>query len=586
MSIAELVPRWPGLPEPDGPIMEGASLRGRSYRMRSHGEADLRASSVMGARGFGGDLEPFLKPTLKRDMPDPRLLRDMDVAAARLAAAVRNRDRIVVFGDYDVDGAASSAVIGRWFAGMGIDVEVYIPDRLTEGYGPTPGAIARATKSGPDLLICVDCGTAAVDVLEAVECDVVVIDHHKQQGELPVITALVNPHRNDDTSELGMLCATALAFLVVVAAERILRDDGDVPAGAPKVRDLLDIVALATVADVVPLIGPSRLFVSKGLEVMIVNPSPGIEALMKVAGIEDASAGRIGFALGPRINAGGRVGAGSSGVDGALGVRLLMAPTLEDATPIAMQLDAMNRERQEVEKKCLEEAMNQAQAQADRGARIIAVFGDGWHPGVVGIVAGRIKERYDVPTLVGALDKGIIKGSGRSMPGFDLGEVIVEAKRRGLLETGGGHAMACGFGCRLEGWQDFAEFLTRKAKWESVPIAVDCIVEGSSVSEDGIESLAMLEPVGQGNPSVKAAISGLRVAGVQQMKNGHVKLSLRHAGGGEIQGLWWRAGDEGFEDILLGMKDVEVIAIGSPKIDEWRGVRRISMELADLVPVP
>lgn len=584
MSIAELVPRWPGLPDPTGSIMDGASLRGRSYQMRGADAAELDAVSVMGARGFNGDLEPFLAPMLGRDMPDPKLLSDMDVAAARLADAVRNRDRVVIFGDYDVDGAASSAVLGRWFAGMGMDVEIYIPDRLSEGYGPTPLAISRALRSRPDLLICVDCGTAAVEVLEGVECDVVVIDHHKQQGDLPLVTALVNPHRNDDTSELGMLCATALCFMTVVAAQAVLREEGGLPDNAPRVKDLLDIVALATVADVVPLIGPSRLFVAKGLEVMDKNPSPGIQALMKVAGIEDVSAGRIGFALGPRINAGGRVGVGSSGSDGALGVKLLMAPTLDDAMPIALQLDAMNRERQEVEKKCLEEAMAQAQEQADRGAQIIAVFGDGWHPGVVGIVAGRIRERFDVPALVGALDKGIIKGSGRSVAGFDLGEVVVEAKRRGLLETGGGHAMACGFGCRLDAWQDYAEFLSRKAKWSAVPIALDCMIGGDGVSMDGIDSLLKMEPFGQGNPAVKAAISGLRVAGIHSLKNGHIKLTLMH-GKKEIQGLWWRARDEGFEDILLGMKDVEVIAIGSPRIDEWNNVRRISMELADLVPV-
>lgn len=584
MSIAELVPRWPGLPDPSGPLMEGASLRGRSYQMRSTDPAELHAISVMEARGFEGDLDPFLRPTLLRDTPDPYLLQDMNVAAVRLANAVRNRERVVVFGDYDVDGAASSAVLGRWFATMGLDIEIYIPDRLSEGYGPTPGAIARALKSRPHLLICVDCGTAAVEVLEKVECDVVVIDHHKQQGDLPLITAVVNPHRNDDTSGLGMLCATALCFLTVMAAQSVLRVDGDLPEGAPSTRELLDIVALATVADVVPLIGPSRLFVAKGLEVMAKNPSPGIQALMKVAGVEDASAGRIGFALGPRINAGGRVGVGSSGSDGALGVRLLMARDIDEAMPIAVQLDGMNRERQEVEKKCLEEAMAQAQVQADKGARIIAVFGDGWHPGVVGIVAGRIKERFDVPALVGALDKGVIKGSGRSVPGFDLGEVVVEAKRRGLLVSGGGHAMACGFGCNLEAWQDYAEFLSRKAKWNPVPIAVDCMVDGQGVSMDGLKTLSMLEPVGQGNPAVKAAIRGLKVDDVHQLKNGHIKLTLAY-GRNKIQGLWWRARDEGFEDVLMGMKDVEVIAIGAPRIDEWNNVRRISMELADLVLV-
>lgn len=584
MSIAELVPRWPGLPEAAGPLLEGPSLRGRSYRMRIDVPVDLRADGILAARGIVGDLEPFLDPQLRRDMPDPDVLLDMVPAANRIAAAVRRRERVVVFGDYDVDGAASSAVIGRWFAGLGMDVAVYIPDRMSEGYGPNALSVGRALSSGADLLICVDCGTSSVDVLESVDCDVVVIDHHKQQGELPAVTAVVNPHRVDDRSGLGMLCATSIAFLVVVAAQRVLREAGDLPADAPPVRDLLDIVALATVADVVPLIGPSRLFVAKGLEVMASRPSPGIAALMTVAGIDDVSSGRIGFALGPRINAGGRVGSGSSSSEGALGVRLLMARTVDEAMPIAQRLDAMNRERQEVEKSCLEEAMAQAQIQFDRGDRIICVFGKGWHPGVVGIVAGRVRERFDVPAMVGALSDGVIKGSGRSVQGFDLGELVVEARRRGLLESGGGHAMACGFGCRLDGWQDFVEFLSRRARWETVPLAIDCLVDGADVSMADVDSLSRLDPVGQGNPSVKAAIAGLRVTGVQQLKNGHVKLSLRH-GGGEIQGLWWRARDEGFEDILLGMTDVEVVAIGSPRVDEWNNVRRVSMELVDLVPV-
>lgn len=582
MSIAELVPRWPALPDPVGSVVDGVSLRGRSYRLRSAGKIDLVAAGIMVARGIEDSPEVFLSPRLDRDMPDPMILKDMQIAADRIASAVLRRERIVIFGDYDVDGASASAVMGRWFAGFGIDVSVYIPDRMTEGYGPTPKAVERAMSKGADLLICVDCGTAAVDVLEAVDADVIVIDHHKQQGELPKVVALVNPHRDDDTSGLGMLCATALCFMTVTAAQRVLREADALPDVAPKVKDLLDIVALATVADVVPLIGPSRLFVSKGLEVIARSPSPGIAALMSVSGVSEVTAGKIGFALGPRVNAGGRVGAGSVSDQGALGVRLLMARDHDEAGRIAAELDAMNKERQEIQKLCADEAGVKAEKQVEDGATIVTVFGSGWHAGVVGIVAGRIKERFDMPVLVGSLDNGLIKGSGRSVPGLDLGSIIVEAKKRGLLETGGGHAMACGFGCLEESWDGFQNFLRERAVWASEPITVDCMVDASEVSMESIESLTMLEPLGQGNPSVKAMISGLKVGGIKQLKNGHLKIDLVHRGG-RLEGLWWRARDEGFEDALLAMEGSSVTVIGSPKVDEWQGRRKISLEIADII---
>lgn len=583
MSIAELVPSWRALPDAVGPLIDGASLRGRSYRMRSADKVDLTAHGILKARGQADHHSEFLAPRLDRDMPSPWLLTDMDAAAERIAMAVERREKVIVFGDYDVDGASSTAVLGRWFAGVGLAIDAYIPDRLTEGYGPSPIAIERATAGKPDLLICVDCGTAAKEILDQVSSDVIVIDHHKQQGDLPDIVAVVNPHREDDTSGLGMLCAAGLSFLTVVAANSVLRERGTLPDNAPKVKDLLDIVALATVADVVPLIGPSRLFVAKGLEIIAKSPSPGISALMAIAGVKDVSAGKIGFALGPRVNAGGRVGNGSSEMDGALGVKLLMAAAREEADRHAAQLDSMNRQRQEVQQSCLEEAISLAQKQIDEGAPMITVFGQGWHPGVVGIVAGRLRERFDVPVLVGAFDGALIKGSGRSVPGFDLGAVIIEASKRGLLEKGGGHAMACGFTCRDKEWSDFERFVRGRARWAPEPVIVDCLIEGADIEMDAVQTLVQLEPLGQGNPSVKAVIGSLEVGAVRQLKGGHVKVDLHHSNG-IVEGLWWRAAEDGFEEILLGMKGVKVQAVGAPRVDEWQGRRRISMELVDLIP--
>lgn len=584
MSIAELVPRWPGLPDASGDLVEGVSLRGRSYRLRSGKQVDLTAAGIMSARSIDVDPEVFLSPLLSRDMPNPMLLKDMDVAAERIAAAVIRKEKVVVFGDYDVDGASSSAVIGRWFAGVGLDVSIYIPDRMSEGYGPTPKAVERAVANGADLMICVDCGTAATEVLEAVDADVIVIDHHKQQGALPDITAVVNPHRDDDDSGLGMLCATALCFMTVAAAQTVLKNAGALPDDAPKIIRLLDIVALATVADVVPLIGPSRLFVSRGLEVIARTPSKGMHALIQVSGVTDVTAGRIGFSLGPRVNAGGRVGAGSLSDQGALGVRLLMSQDEDEANGIAAELDAMNKERQEIQKLCQEEASVEAEAQVDSGASIISVYGKGWHAGIVGIVAGRLKERFDMPVLVGSLDDGKIKGSGRSVPGLDLGAIIVEAKKRGLLETGGGHAMACGFGCKVEQWEGFQAFLRERSIWKAEPVTVDCSIDASEISMEGIETLSMLEPLGQGNPAVKSMISGLRIKGLKQLKNGHLKIDLAHRNG-SFEGLWWRAQDEGFMDTLMAMEGANVTIIGSPNVNSWQGRKRISVEIADIIEV-
>lgn len=581
MSIAELVPAWPTMPDPVGPRIDGASLRGRSYRLRSDSPKSLDCAGVLDARGIVDGREAFLSPRLDRDMPDPLALIDMDKAASRMARAVLNREKVLVFGDYDVDGASSVAVIVRWMREFGLEPDTYVPDRITEGYGPTQAAFDRALTGDHDLVIFVDCGTASAGLIDAMVEDVIVIDHHKVQHDVPQVVALVNPHRPDDTSGLGMLCAAALSFMFVVASQRAIRER-DPGAHEPRLSDLLDIVALATVADVVPLIGPSRLFVAKGLEIMRKRPSTGIAALMLVAGVEEVSSTKIGFALGPRINAGGRVGVGTGQFEGALGLELLICRDGEKAAEIARRLDGMNRERQDVERKCLDEAMASAAVQAAEGHVVISVFGEGWHPGVVGIVAGRIKEKYDMPAIVGAFDGTDIKASGRSVPGFDLGAVIVEAAKRGILSRGGGHAMACGLSCKAENWAEFVKFLRKRTVWTSEAIVIDCRVAGHEIMADEIERLDTLQPLGQGMPAVRVVVEGLKVVGVRTIGNGHVKLDL---GGGRIQmeGIWWRARDDGFEDILEGMKGATVTVIGCPKINEWKGRRSISFDLADII---
>lgn len=582
MSVAELVPSWKAMPDPDGEIVRVASLRGRTYRLRSSKASGVDIASVMTARGIDGDPEVFLRPNLRRDMPDPSILKDMDEAAFRMAQAIVDRKRILVFGDYDVDGASSVAVIIRWARDLDRDIDFYIPDRITEGYGPSLRAFQAAKINNYDLIIFVDCGTAAAELIDDLQPTVIIVDHHRPQGDLPRVSAVVNPHREDCPSGLGMLCAAALAFLFVTATQRLLRAKGffsDRPE--PRLADLLDIVALATVSDVVPLVGPSRLFVSKGIGIMQTRPSPGVAALISVASVTEISSNRIGFALGPRINAGGRVGGGSGREDGALGVYLLTARDNAAAMPIAARLNAMNGERQTVEKAALEQAFDQAEKQVAEGARIVTVFDPSWHPGIVGIVAGRVRERLNVPAVVGSLIEGMIKGSGRSVPGFDLGGIVIDARKRGILASGGGHSMACGIGCTPENWADFVSFVNEKASWSEEPVVVDAKIDAGELFADTVRELSSLEPLGQGMPQVSAMIDNFRVREVKTFSDGHVRLVSYQRG---VEAVWWRAKESGVYDSLMALTGKTVTLVGSPRLNIWNDRVTVQIDVQDLVP--
>lgn len=578
MSIAELVPSWrKDNPDLLGEKLSGKSLRERSYRLRSE-EDDMDVSTILRARGVD-DTEAFLKASLK-DLPDPSTLRDMDLASARLADAIERKEKILVFGDYDVDGACSSAIVTRFVRMVGHDCQAYIPDRAEDGYGPSKPAFEKCRPEDYDLVIFVDCGTASREILDPLEPDVIVVDHHKQQGDLPFVHACVNPHRDDDESGLGMMCAAGLAFLLAVATRRTLRARGYFDKGEPDLRALLDLAALATVSDVVPLVGVSRILVACGLEVMKVGPSVGVAALMSVAGVEEPSAGRIGFGLGPRINAAGRVGGGSMSVEGALGFELLVCSDPGRAGEIAARLNALNGERQSVEKTVLEQAMDQAAEQAAKGARIVCVASEDWHQGVIGIVAGRLREKFGVPAIVGAIVDGKVKGSGRSVPGFDLGAVIIEANRRGVLEGGGGHAMACGLSCKLDGWEEFVSFANERAVWSEQDIPVDCRKPALDVMVEDIDALERMEPMGQGNPAPVVAFERFRVTMVKPFGKGHIRLLTDRR---DMEALFWRAEDEGIADRLLKLEGKEVVVLGVPGINEWQGRRKVSINASDII---
>jgi single-stranded-DNA-specific exonuclease len=453
-----------------GPVLSVASsLTERSWLWR---ESDDRAGlaiaerlgvpeivgRVLAARDVGVDeAADFLAPTLRALLPDPNSLADMAQAAGRLADAVRRQEVVAVFGDYDVDGACSAALLTLFLRGLGCAVMPYVPDRLAEGYGPNPAALIRLVEGGATLVVCVDCGTSAHEALAVLHgrADCVVLDHHTAEGPPPPVLATVNPNRLDDRSGLKNLCAAGVAFMVAIAVLRALRRDGFFAARAePDLLALLDLVALATVCDVMPLTGLNRALVAQGLKVMGRRARPGLAALMDVAKTRDApTAMTCGYGIGPRINAGGRIS------EADLGLRLLLCEDKLDAAALAERLDAVNRQRQTVEAGMLAAAEEAAQAQADAGFGVLLVTGPKFHPGVVGIVAGRLKEKFFRPACVGGAAEGLIKGSGRSVPGLDLGAAVIAARQSGLLATGGGHAMAAGFSMLPEKAEAFHAFL-------------------------------------------------------------------------------------------------------------------------------
>lgn len=414
--------------------------------VQRYGVSELLAR-VLAAREVGlEDVERYLDPTIRDLLPDPDTLTDMDKAVARLATAVQNQEKVAVFGDYDVDGACSTALMVEFLRACGLDPLFHIPDRIFEGYGPNVPAIEQLAAQGVRLLVTVDCGTTSTEPLEAARrlgLDVVVIDHHQANEALPPAEAIVNPNREDDLSGLGHLCAAGLTFITAVGLLRELRKRGhfNTARPAPDLLEALDLVALATVADVVPLRGLNRAFVTKGLMTLRQRRRPGLTALMDVARMDGPPRPfHLGFLIGPRINAGGRIG------DATLGTRLLITRDPVEAQIIAAELDRLNSERQEVERNIVATAESEAEAALGLGddAAVIVVSGAGWHPGVVGLVASRLKERFQRPAFAIAFTGDTGTGSGRSIPGVDLGRAVREAVEDGLLLKGGGHAMAAG----------------------------------------------------------------------------------------------------------------------------------------------
>ena len=543
---------------------------------------------LLAARNVGLDAAAdFLDPTLRALLPDPLVLRDMDRAAARLAEAVRGGETVAVFGDYDVDGACSGALMTGFLRGLGCTVIPYVPDRMAEGYGPNVPALQELAVRGATLLVCVDCGTAAGDVLSCLRgrADVVVLDHHKSEGPPPDVLATVNPNRLDCPSGLGSLCAAGVVFLAAIATVRELRRGGFFGGTRePDLLALLDIVALATVCDVMPLTGLNRAFVTQGLRVMARRERPGIAALLEVAQVKDRpTSATLGFALGPRINAGGRIG------EADLGLRLLLCDDLVQARGLAEKLDAVNRQRQAVEASMVEAAMAAAEAQIAAGRAAVLVAGVEWHPGVVGIIAGRIKERFNRPACVAALADGIAKGSGRSVVGLDLGAAVIAARQAGMLLTGGGHAMAAGFSLAEAGLPAFHDFLNeRLAAASDLPSAADLAVEGTvavpGCTTELARQLGRLAPFGNGNEEPTLILPRVHV--VRADRVGREGNSIRvfvegEGGGGRLKAMMFRAREGALADALLNRDRLPLHLAGHLRAEEWNGTVSAGFIISD-----
>lgn len=541
---------------------------------------------VLAARGVSLDDAPaFLNPTLRALLPDPSVLRDMDRAAERIARAVTAGEGIAVFGDYDVDGATSTALMVRYLRALGIEPQIHIPDRIAEGYGPNAQALEKLRAGGAGLVVTVDCGTTAFDALEgAAGLDVVVIDHHTAEPRLPKVAAVVNPNRLDQDPGLGQLAACGVTFLALVALNRALRQAGMFAnRKEPDLLALLDLVALGTICDVVPLTGLNRALVGQGLKVMAQRRNTGLAALADVARVtETVDAYHAGYILGPRINAGGRIGRAD------LGARLLATEDKAEAARIAALLDEHNVDRKTVEAEVMAAAT--ALVEASEAGPVILVAGEGWHPGVVGIVAGRLRERYGRPSCVVGFEGGIGKASGRSVPGVDLGAAVIAARQAGLLLSGGGHRMAAGFTVRQERLAELrtylAEHIDGQVDEPMVPLVEldgTLVVEAATV--ELAETLCRLGPFGAGNPEPRFALPRVRVVAASVVgSGGHVACTLVGPDGGRLRAIAFRCADQPVGQALL-RRDALLHVAGTLRIDRWNGNTRVQLFIDDVAPL-
>ncbi len=554
---------------------------------QGYGIPDIVARVLAGRGVLPKDAERFLDPTIRELLPDPASLTDMHKAAARIADAIVKRERVAIFGDYDVDGASSSALMKRFLTHYDVPSEIYIPNRLFEGYGPNPDAMRKLINRGASLIVTVDCGTnsvASIDAANEAGAHVVVLDHHQVNGLLPNAVAVVNPNRDDDLSGQGHLCAAGVTFLTMVQTAKVLREI--LPdTQRPDLLKLLDLTALATVADVVPLVGVNRAFVAKGLRSMRQQNNPGLTALARVARIgEPLNTFHLSFLLGPRINAGGRIG------EAVLGSKLLATDDPVEAGTIAETLDRMNQERKTMETMMLAEARAKADAEigAGPGPAILLIASNAWHPGIVGLLASRLKDHTRRPVFAIAFDdNGVGTGSGRSVSGFDLGRLVREAVDGRLLVKGGGHAMAAGITVQKERLGALRAFFETRAAADvfrlqnEERLLIDGVLAAEGVTLALVEALERAGPFGHGHVAPTFVLPRHRLADVRQIGTGHVRIELRSESGGRIQGIAFRTIEAPLGDFLFRNNGRTVHVAGSLSGNYWNGNRTVQLRLID-----
>jgi single-stranded-DNA-specific exonuclease len=583
------------------------SATGRAWRDRLDERGNARAlniaqrlgipellARVLAGRGVDADeAEAYLDPTIKRLLPDPHTLTEMQEASARIAHAIERGESVAIFGDYDVDGATASALLAHYLRLCGLDPIIHIPDRIFEGYGPNIDAIRSFAERGVKLLITVDCGTTSIEPLTEAKklgLDTVVIDHHQADEQLPPAVAIVNPNRADDLSGLGHLAAVGLVFVTLVALTRELRQRNfwNATRAEPDLLSLLHLVALGTVADVVALKGLNRAFVAKGLIALRRRDHIGLTALMDAARLSGPpESWHLGFLLGPRINAGGRIGRAD------LGARLLLEDDPSEAARIAGELDRLNSERRQIETATVEQAEAEALAALgleEKGA-VVVTAGQGWHPGVVGLVAARLKERYGRPAFAIALEPGGIgTGSGRSIGGVDLGRVVRQAVRDGLLLKGGGHAMAAGVTLPKGGLAAFRAFLevtlapsVEVARRETA-LLIDGAVSAGALNVALTELLARAGPYGAGNPEPLLALPAHTLAYVDPVGENHIRARFRSGDGKFVNAIAFRVAGTPLGKALIDNRGRAMHAAGTLTVDRWQGEERVQLRLTDVAP--
>tara|TARA_B100000959_G_C14963617_1_gene616813 strand:+ start:657 stop:2444 length:1788 start_codon:yes stop_codon:yes gene_type:complete len=580
--------------------MNLASVTGKNWILKKFNEQDISylkdnyfldevISKLLAIRKIKkNEIQNYLSPSIKNILPNPFILKDMDLAVKRSVKAIVNKEKIGIFGDYDVDGATSTALLGQYFKKINRDFEIYIPDRKTEGYGPSEKGFKNLIEKNVKLIFTVDCGTMAfqaVDFAQKQKIDVLILDHHQSESSLPKAYSIINPNRLDDNSHLNYLCAAGVCFMFLVALNKELRKNNwflDNKIKEPNLISYLDLVSLGTVCDVVPLVGLNRAIVKQGLKIIKNKINLGIKTLLEICKIENnnPSTYHLGYVIGPRINAGGRVGKCSHGAN------LLLNSDAKQSFKLASELDSYNKERQLLESNLLKNVLEKGLKNLDDP--VLILYGNNWHEGIIGIVASRIKEKYNKPTIIISVKNNIGKASARSILGFDIGSVIISATQKGILLKGGGHKMAGGFTINMEKIQEFREHVIKKFKTLNVNLEkqrnfyIDSFVSPSALNIDFYSKINTLAPFGSGNPEPKFAIENLKTINSKIVGEKHIKSILLGSDGSSIKTIAFNAVENDIGAYLLNKNKKTFNIAGKLSLNEWRGQKNVEFIIDDI----